>query len=215
MSVSCQNLTFHSMKENLKLLRMLPHFNQGECHLIKELALRWPDDHPSCHLLDHQKIRLARSALDHPGAPFRVGIRNCEERRGRASRGIRRQAAFSVQEEHGVDLVIGDFWIRLGYGIEKLRHSVDILLFSPDGDRPFLVRQHPDNGKFDLLSCTTDSFHCRQLHTSKDAISSPIEIDERRILFISSELRTDGPNLRSKYLGFPVNTIRAARYLAS
>ena len=77
--------------------------------------------------------------------------------------------------------------------------------FSPDGDRLLVVRQHPENGENDLLSCSIDTFHCRRLHTSRDAISSPIEIDEHRILFVSSQLRTEGPNLRSKYLGFPVN----------
>jgi len=116
-----------------------------------------------------------------------------------------RQVAFSVQEEHSIDLVVAD--VRSG-SIAELRSSGTRLLFpsfSPDGDRLLVVRQHPENGENDLLSCSIDTFHCRRLHTSMDAISSPIEIDEHRILFVSSQLPTDGPNLRSKYLGFPVN----------
>jgi hypothetical protein len=116
-----------------------------------------------------------------------------------------RQVAFSVQEEQSIDIVVGDFESA---SVTELRSPGTRLIFpflTPDGRRLLVVRQHPDNGVSDLLSCTTNNFHCRQLHTSKDAISSPIEIDEHRILFISSQLRTDGPNLRSKYLGFPVN----------
>jgi hypothetical protein len=116
-----------------------------------------------------------------------------------------RQVAFSVQEEHSVDLVIAE----LGSGsVSELRSPGNRLIFpylSPDGSRLLVVRQHPDNGASDLLSCTTDTFRCKQLHTSKDSITGPVEIDAHRILFVSSQLRTDGPNLRSKYLGFQVN----------
>jgi hypothetical protein len=116
-----------------------------------------------------------------------------------------RQVAFSVQEEHSVDLVIAD--IASGSVIE-LRSPGNRLVFpylSPDGSRLLVVRQHPDNGASDLLSCTTDTFRCKQLHSSSDSIASPTEIDAHRILFVSSQLQTDGPNLRSKYLGFQVN----------
>jgi hypothetical protein len=104
-----------------------------------------------------------------------------------------RQVVFSVQEQQSIDIVVGDF--ESG-SVTELRSPGTRLIF------PFLT---PDGRRLHLLSCTTNNFHCRQLHTSKDAISSPIEIDEHRILFISSQLRTDGPNLRSKHLGFPVN----------
>jgi hypothetical protein len=116
-----------------------------------------------------------------------------------------RQVAFSVQEEQSIDIVVGDF--ESG-SITVLRSPGTRLIFpflTPDSSRLLVVRQHPDNGASDLLSCTTNNYHCRVLHTSKDAISSPTEIDEHRILFVSSQLRTGGPILRSKYLGFPVN----------
>ncbi len=116
-----------------------------------------------------------------------------------------RQVIFSVQEEHSVDLVVAD----LGSGsITELRSTGTRLSFpflSPDGNRLLVVRQHLDNGAFDLLRCTTDTFRCKQLYSSKDLISGPIEIDENRILFVSSQLRTEGSNLRSKYLGYSVN----------
>jgi len=116
-----------------------------------------------------------------------------------------RQVAFSVQEDHSVDLVIAD--LESGSVIE-LKSPGNRLIFpylSPDGSRLLVVRQHPDNGASDLLSCTTDTFRCKQLHSSSDSIASPTEIDDHRILFVSSQLRTDGTNLRSKYLGFQVN----------
>jgi hypothetical protein len=116
-----------------------------------------------------------------------------------------RQAAFSVQEEHSVDLVVVD--LESG-SIAKLRSAGNALIFpflSLDGSRLVVVRQHPDSGESDLLSCTTDSFSCRRLLTLKGSISSPVEIDDHRILFISSTLGTRDSNLRAKYLGFAVN----------
>jgi hypothetical protein len=116
-----------------------------------------------------------------------------------------RQVAFSVQEENSVGLVIAD--LKSGSVIE-LNSPGNRLVFpylSSDGSRLLVVRQHPSNGTSDLLSCTTDTFRCKQLHTSSDSIASPIEIDEHRILFVSSQLLTDGANLRSKYLGYQVN----------
>jgi hypothetical protein len=97
----------------------------------------------------------------------------------------------------------------LGSGsVTELRSPGNRLIFpflSPDGSRLLVVRQRLENGVSDLLSCTIDNFRCKLLHSSKDAISSPVEIDQHRLLFVSGQLRTDGPNLRSKYLGFPVN----------
>jgi hypothetical protein len=115
-----------------------------------------------------------------------------------------RQVAFSVQEENGIGLVIAD--LKSGSVIE-LKSPGNRLLFpylSTDGSRLLVVRQHP-SGTSDLLSCTTDTFRCKQLHTSSDSITSPTEIDEHRILFVSSQLRNDGADLRSKYLGVQVN----------
>jgi hypothetical protein len=116
-----------------------------------------------------------------------------------------RKVAFSVQEEHSVDLVFAD----LGSGsVTELRSAGNRLIFpylSPDGSRLLVVRQHPDNGTSDLLSCTTDTFRCKLLHSSEYSITSPVEIEEKRILFVSGQRRTDSGNLRSNYLGFPVN----------
>jgi hypothetical protein len=116
-----------------------------------------------------------------------------------------RQVAFSVQEEHSVDLVVAD----LSSGaVRELRSTGNRLIFpylSDDGSRLLVVRQHPDNGTSDLLSCTTDTFLCRLLHRSENSITSPVEVDEKKILFVSGQPRTDGSNLRSKYLGFSVN----------
>jgi hypothetical protein len=115
-----------------------------------------------------------------------------------------RQVAFSVQEENSVGLVIAD--LKFG-SVTELKSPGNRLVFpylSPDGSRLLVVRQHPDNGTSDLLSCTTDTFRCKQLHTSTGSISSPTEIDEHRILFVSSQSRNDSENLRSKYLGFKV-----------
>jgi hypothetical protein len=116
-----------------------------------------------------------------------------------------RQIAFSVQEEHSVNLVLAD--LNSG-SVQELGSTGNRLIFpylSADGSRLLVVRQHPDNGTSDLLSCTTDTFRCKLLHSSKYSITSPVEIDERRILFVSGQPRTDGSNLRSKYLGFSAN----------
>jgi hypothetical protein len=117
-----------------------------------------------------------------------------------------RQVAFSVQEEHSIDLVIAD--LNSGF-VQELRSAGNRLVFpylSADGSRLLVVRQHSDSGTSDLLSCTTDTFRCKLLYNSTNSITSPVEIDERRILFVSGQPRTDGGNLRSRYLGFSVNT---------
>jgi hypothetical protein len=115
-----------------------------------------------------------------------------------------RQVAFSVQEEKSVGLVIAD--LKSG-AVTELKSPGNLVFsyLSPDGSRLLVVRQHAANGTSDLLSCTTDTFRCKQLHTSKGSISNPIEIDEHRILFILSQSRNDSENLRSKYLGYQVN----------
>ena len=101
-----------------------------------------------------------------------------------------RQVAFSVQEEKSVGLVIAD--LKSG-AVTELKSPGNLVFpyLSPDGSRLLVVRQHAANGTSDLLSCTTDTFRCKQLHTSKGSISNPIEIDEHRILFILSQSRND------------------------
>jgi hypothetical protein len=116
-----------------------------------------------------------------------------------------RQAAFSVRDENDIVVLVVD--LESG-SVTKLRSTGTRLIFpflSPDGARLLLVRQHPDSGESDLLSCTTARFDCRHLLTLRDAISCPVEFDDRRILFISSAIRSGGPNLRSRYLGVDVN----------
>lgn len=109
-----------------------------------------------------------------------------------------KNAAFPVQFTEGTAIIFVD--LATG-GLQKLvssKANIFAPYLSPDGTKLLIVRRLHNSKEFELISCETRLFDCKQVFKSANRLDSPIEISNNRILYIASPYMVGGDG-RGRY----------------